>query len=297
MTIWKTYYLAKSPEDALRALTTAPGSARLIAGGSDLLLELQQGLRPAVDTLVDVTAIPEMTVVEIQNGRLYLGAAAPLSKVVASPLVKEHAQALCEAASLIGGPQVRNIATLGGNVAHALPAADGTISLLSLNAQALIQGDEGRRIAPVETLFLGPGRSTLEENRELLLGFYLPLKAEGEASAFVRVMRPQGVAIAILNMAAWVRREGEKLADVRLAVGPAGPLPFRARATEAVLRGQNYNRERFNQALSVLRTEVHFRTSTHRATSEYRHKLAPWLLEQALNTAWERAAGGGFLKN
>lgn len=291
MTIWKTYYLAKSPEDALRALTKESGSARLIAGGSDLLLELQQGLRPAVDTLVDVTAIPEMTVLEIQQGRIYLGAAVPLSKIVASPLIKEHARALHEAASLIGGPQVRNIATLGGNVAHALPAADGTISLLSLNAQALIQGEYGRRITPLETLFLGPGRSVLEENRELLLGFYLPLKAGGEGSAFVRVMRPQGVAIAILNMAAWVRREGDKLADVRLAVGPAGPLPFRARAAEAAFRGQNFSRHSFNQALSALRTEVHFRTSPHRATSEYRHKLAPWLLEQAISAAWERAAG------
>lgn len=291
MTIWKTYYLAKSAEDALQALTKAPGSARLIAGGSDLLLELQQGLRPPVDTLVDVTAIPEMTVLEIQGGTLYLGAAVPLSKIVASPLVKEHAQALYEAASLIGGPQVRNLATLGGNVAHALPAADGTISLLSLNAQALIQGDYGRRIAPVESLFLGPGRSVLEENREILLGFYLPLRNEGEGSAFVRVMRPQGVAIAILNMAAWVRREGEKLVDVRLAVGPAGPLPFRARSAEAALRGRDYTRDSFNQALSALRLEVHFRTSPHRATSEYRHRLAPWLLEQALNNAWERATG------
>lgn len=292
MTIWNTYYLAKSPEDALQALAQAPGSARLIAGGSDLLLELQQGLRPPVDTLVDVTAIPEMTTLEIQHGQLYLGAAAPLSKIVASPLVKQHAQALHEAASLIGGPQVRNTATLGGNVAHALPAADGTISLLSLNAQALIQGHYGRRIAPVESLFLGPGRSVLEENRELLVGFYLPLRAEGEGSAFVRVMRPQGVAIAILNMAAWVRREGEKLADVRLAVGPAGPLPFRARAAEAALKGQNYTRGSLDQALSALQAEVRFRTSPHRATSEYRHKLAPWLLEQALSTAWERAAVG-----
>ncbi len=108
MTIWNTYYLAKSPEDALQALAKAPGSARLIAGGSDLLLELQQGLRPPVDTLVDVTAIPEMTTLEIQHGQLYLGAAAPLSKIVASPLVKQHAQALHEAASLIGGPQVRH---------------------------------------------------------------------------------------------------------------------------------------------------------------------------------------------
>jgi xanthine dehydrogenase FAD-binding subunit len=290
MTTWTNYYLAKSPEDALQALSQAPGPARLIGGGSDLLLELTQGLRPPVHTLVDVTGVPEMTKLEIREGQLYIGAAAPLKKIVSSSLVQEHAMALHEAAALIGGPQVRNTATLGGNVAHALPAADGTISLLSLNAQALIANISGMRLASLESLFLGPGRSALEENNELLVGFHLPLKSAGVGSAFRRVMRPQGVAIAILNMSAWVQRQGEKMVEVRIGVGPGGPVPFRARSAEAILRGQAFTCERFQHALDALQAEVRFRTSPHRATSQYRHEVASSLLDEVLSTAWQRAA-------
>ena len=153
---WNTYHLAKDVRDALQALVAAPGEARLIAGGSDLLLDLQQGRHPPVDTLVDISVIPELNLLEIRQEELYIGAAVPLNRIVASGLVYQHARALFEAAGLIGGPQVRNTATLGGNVAHALPAGDGTIALLTLNAQAEVASLQGCRRKPIGELFLGP---------------------------------------------------------------------------------------------------------------------------------------------
>jgi carbon-monoxide dehydrogenase medium subunit len=291
MAIWKNYYLADSPQDALEALETAPGDARVVAGGTDLLLELQQGLHPPVDTLVDVSAIAEMNIVEMRPEGVFVGASVPLNKLVKSPLIAEHAQALLEAASLIGGPQVRNTATLGGNVAHALPAADGTISLLALDAQAQIFGSSGYRLAPIETLFLGPGRSALDPCKDLLVGFYLPRLSENSGSAFRRVMRPQGVAIAILNMSVWIKRAGDRIADVRLAVGPGGPTPLRARTAEDNLRGQEFTPQILRQGLAVLQEEVRFRTSRHRATREYRHQMAEVLYDDTLGTAWLRASG------
>ena len=92
--IWKTYFLANSIPEALNALAGAPGEACLVAGGTDLLLDLQQGRHPPVDTLVDITRIPELTALEVRGGRLFIGAAVPLNRVIASPLVQEHAQAL-----------------------------------------------------------------------------------------------------------------------------------------------------------------------------------------------------------
>jgi carbon-monoxide dehydrogenase medium subunit len=133
---------------------------------------------------------------------------------------------------------VRNVATLGGNVAHALPAADGTIALLALDATAEIVSLEGRRRVPMEQLFAGPGQSTLQPRGEILVGFLLQRRGPGQASAFRRVMRPQGVAIAILNTAIWLERQEGCIRDIRIAVGPAGPTPFRARQTEATLRGK-----------------------------------------------------------
>lgn len=290
MTAWNTYYLAQSISDALDVLASAPGEACLVAGGTDLLLDLQQGRHPPVDTLVDVTNIPELTLLELRAGRLFVGAAVPLNRVIASPLVQEHAQALYEAARLIGGPQVRNTATLGGNVGHALPAGDGTISLHCLDAQAEIASDQGCRLVPMNELYLGPGRSALQPRYEMLVGFHLPLRANtSEASAFRRVMRPQGVAIAILNMGVWLRRAADVIQDVRIALGPAGPTPLRSRAAEQALIGKTPDEKALSLALEALRTEARFRTSPHRATQEYRYHVAGVLLNETLLAAWERA--------
>lgn len=290
MSSWKSYILARSLSEALQALTEAAGSVRVVAGGTDFLLDLQQGRHPPVDTLVDITQIPEMTCLELRPEGLFVGAALPLNRVVASPLVQQHAQALFEAASLIGGPQVRNVATLGGNVAHALPAADGTIALLALDATAEIASLEGRRRVPIEQLFAGPGQSTLQPRGEILVGFLLPRRGPGQASAFRRVMRPQGVAIAILNTAIWLERQEGCIRDIRIAVGPAGPTPFRARQTEAALRGKPPDPQVRASAYQALLGEARFRTSPHRATAEYRRYLAGLLLEEVLELAWERAA-------
>jgi carbon-monoxide dehydrogenase medium subunit len=288
MTLWKNYHLARSIPDALEVLNAASEPARLVAGGTDLLLDLQQGRHPPLEMLVDITSVPELNRLEIRLNELFVGASVPLNRVVASPLVRQHAQALLEAASLIGGPQVRNTATLGGNVAHALPAADGTISLLALGAQAEIAGPDGSRRVALDELFLGPGRSALHPRRELLVGFYLPLRNPGQGSAFQRVMRPQGVAIAILNMSAWIQRQGETIEDVRLAVGPAGPRPLRACVAEGALRGQQINATSLALALEALYSEAHFRTSPHRSSAEYRRHLTAILLRAVITSAWER---------
>jgi len=290
MTIWKNYHLAHSVTDALQALRLAPGSASLIAGGTDLLLDLQQGRHPPVDTLVDVTAVDEMKVLEIRKDQLFLGASVPLNQIVRSELIQRHAQALIEACGLIGGPQVRNTATLGGNVGHALPAADGTIALMAMGAQAEIARMDGRRVQPLDSLFLGPGKSSLEAGRELLVGFYLPLHKPGTASAFRRVMRPQGVALPILNMAAWVQRQDNVFVDLHIAVGPSGPVPQRIRAAEEALRGKTLNQANFNEALRALLGAVRYRTSPRRAGADYRQHLSESLLQETLWAAWERAA-------
>ena len=289
MPIWQEYILAQSIEGALQALEQAPQPSCVIAGGTDLLLDLQQGRHAPVHTLVDITNIPEMNDLAIRQDRLYIGAAVALDNILATPLVKRHAEALFEAVSLIGGPQVRNTATLGGNVSHGLPAGDGTIALLALQAMAEIAGKEGRRMLPVNDLFLGPGKSILQLYNELLVGFYLPLKSIHQGSAFRRIMRPQGVAIAILNMAAWVHLDEEVITGVRISVGPAAPIPFRASATEKYLLGKQINNETLSSAGETLLAEARLRTSPHRASAEYRRLMAVELLSEVLCCAGQRA--------
>jgi xanthine dehydrogenase FAD-binding subunit len=290
MSIWKRYIVAHSLPEAIDALAAASGPARPVAGGTDLLLELQQGHHSPIDTLVDITSIPELTCLEIRGSELFIGAAVPVSEVSESPLVRRHALAVAEGCALIGGPQVRNTATLGGNVAHALPAADGMIGLLALDAQVEIAAAGGLRRVPILSLFRGPGQSTLVPDREVLVGFYLPLANQGQASAFQRVMRPQGVALPVLNLAVWVARVDMHIADVRIAVGPAGPTPQRACAVEEFLRGAVYDEATLLNARAVWDESMRFRTSPQRATAGYRRHLSRFLLEDVLSTAWQRAA-------
>ena len=289
MTLWSQYILAHSVAEAVQGLASSAGSARPVAGGTDLLLDLQAGSHAPIPTLVDLSAIPELKVLEVRGDDLFIGAGVPVSQVASSPLVIEHARALSEACGLIGGPQVRNSATLGGNVAHALPAADGTIALMALDARAEIAGPAGTRVVPLREIFKGVGQSTLASD-EILTAFRLPLRQPGQASGFSRVMRPQGVALPILNLAAWLQRDGEELAAVRIAVGPAGPTPQRATGIEAFLAGKPYSPVVIAEAQVLVDTALRFRTSPARATAAYRFHLCKVLLAEVLEKAWQRSA-------
>jgi len=273
----------------MEALASAPKPLAPIAGGTDLLLDLEQGRHPPVQTLVDITEVKELLALELRNDSLFLGAGVPIHQLVLNPLTGTHAQALVEACNLIGGPQVRNVATLGGNVAHALPAADGTIALLALAAEAEIASMSGTRRVPFAGLFLGPGRSVLKHGEELLVGFYLPLAKNEQASCFKRIMRPQGVALPIINLAIWLERADDKVGKIRIAVGPGAATPWRAHQAEKSLVGKSLNKESFDDALEALLAHVGFRSSPRRASADYRRHLVATLFRDTVEAAWERA--------
>jgi CO/xanthine dehydrogenase FAD-binding subunit len=289
MNLWQEYLRPTNLSQALKAFAEAPRPILPVAGGTDLLLDLEQGRHSPVHTLLDVTSIAEMTAVEIRGDQLFVGAAVPVNRIVLDPVVGAHAQALTEACNLIAGPQVRNVATLGGNVAHALPAADGTIALLALNAQAEIAGLLGTRCVPFKELFLGPGKSSLKHGEELLVGFHLPLSKNGQASCFKRIMRPQGVALPIINLAIWLERLDERCNQIRIAVGPGGPTPWSGTEAEKTLMGKSLNEETFKAALEALLGQVGFRSSARRASSDYRRHIVTGLFKDVLETAWQRA--------
>jgi len=291
MQIFQDYVSPGSLEEAVRALAEAQGTTSVISGGTDLLLDIRQGRHKPVDLMVDVSEVPEMNQVKEEDGWIYLGASVTHKRIITDPLLKEQAQCLVEGCGLIGGPQVRNVATIGGNVAHALPAGDGTVGLLALDTEVQLASLEGSRWAPLLEIFAGPGRVTFDRSQELVAGFRFRSQGEGEASSFHRVMRPQGVAIAILNAAAWVKVQEGEFKDVRISVGPAGPKPFRGFQTETFLQGKDLEEDFFTEAVSILAEEVSLRTSAHRATKAYRHQLLPVLLQQVLETAVSRSVG------
>ena len=293
MNLWQEYKRPTSVAEAVQALASADGPALPIAGGTDLLLDLRQGRHSPIHTLVDLTFIPEMTALELRGDSLFIGAAVAVNRVALDPLVGAHAQALTEACNLIAGPQVRNTATLGGNVAHALPAADGTIALTALDAQVDVASVAGTRRVPFTSLFLGPGKSAIDKAKEIIVGFYIKTVKVSEtftvSSCFKRIMRPQGVALPILNCAVWLARDGGAIADIHIAVGPGGATPFRATAAESTLRGKSLTEETFQQTLDALLGQAKFRDSARRASADYRRHIVGGLFNDVLKTAWARA--------
>jgi carbon-monoxide dehydrogenase medium subunit len=290
MNYYQDYLQPKSITEALKYLTEGTGPTAVIAGGTDLLLELRQGRHPAVDRLVDISEIPELIEITLEGEQIIIGAGVTHKMIISDPLLQEHARCVVEGCGLIGGPQVRNVATIGGNVSHALPAGDGTISLLALNTEVQIASSNGSAWQPLIEIFAGPGKVNFDRSKAIVTGFRFKTKGEREGSAFHRVMRPQGVAIAILNMAASVKLDEEgKLIKVRVSCGPAGPKPFRALKTEEYLSGKTWSEIILKESSKILAEEVSLRTSKHRATKEYRHQLLPVLLRKVMDTAIERA--------
>ena len=171
MSLFQEYLKPVTVEEAFDCLANASGSVAVIAGGTDLLLDIRQGRHARVDQLVDVSGISEMQEITLDDDYIHLGAAVTHKQVITNPLLQEHAQCVVEGCGLIGGPQVRNVATIGGNVAHALPAGDGTISLLVLDTEVRIASSEGIKCQPLIEIFTGPGKVTFDRETELLVGF------------------------------------------------------------------------------------------------------------------------------
>jgi len=290
MQLYQEYLKPQSISEAVEQLTSAKGSTVIVSGGTDLLLDIRQGRHDPVDQMIDVSGIKEMGQITLEDDLLYLGAAVTHRQIIKSPLLQEHAQCVVEGCGLIGGPQVRNVATIGGNVSHALPAGDGTISLLAMDTEVQIASSEGTTWQPLIDIFAGPGKVNFDRSKAIVSGFRFKARGEREGSAFHRVMRPQGVAIAILNMAAWVKLDGEgNLEEARVSCGPAGPKPVRALKTGEYLAGKTWSDPVLKEASEILAEEVSLRTSKHRATKEYRHQLLPVLLRKVMDTAVERA--------
>jgi carbon-monoxide dehydrogenase medium subunit len=295
MSLWTTYYTPKTVAEALLLLHRYAGQAELIAGGTDLIVDMQNGHHAPVEALIDVTTIAGLDEIRQEEDWIVLGAAVTHTQIERSPLLQRHAQALVESCSVVGGPQVRNVATIGGNVAHALPAADGTIGLLALDAQVQVctlEGGEARCAwQPLLSIFAGPGRNTLTHD-QMLGAFRFRVSDPRQASAFDRIMRPQGVALPILGVAARLRLDEslQRIVDAAIAIGPAGPVPFRAADAEAVLMAA----DRFDDgvveaAVAAAQAQAQLRTSKHRASQEYRHEMVGVLLRRVVARAVERA--------
>ncbi len=291
---WEHYYTPETVAEAVELLQRYDGRARVFGGGTDLLVEIRRGLHRPVEALVDVSRIAGLDAIDKDGDYIVIGCGVTHSQIVGSSGIIKYGTCLSESCSVIGGPQVRNVGTLAGNVAHALPAGDGTIGLLALGGEIEIAGSDGTRWIPMQESFRAPGKSFIDRHREVLTKLRFRPTGTREGSAHHRVMRPQGLCLPIISMAVRVKLgEDNTVADARISMGPVGPVPFLAESAMQVLAGGAASAEQFNKAADAALASVSLRSSKYRASHEYREQMIRTYLPVILARAVQRANGAG----
>jgi xanthine dehydrogenase FAD-binding subunit len=284
-------YEAENPAHAVELLGEHP-EARVIAGGSDVLIKIREG-KLAGCTLVSIQRLDELRGVTLDaEGGLRIGAVTSVSRVAADPLIKKHFAVLGEAAETIGGPQLRNIATIGGNVCNGVTSADTASTLMAFDAVMEYLGPDGTRLVPIKDHYTGPGRTALAHD-EILLAIIIPkISYEDRFGCYIKYAMREALDIATLGCSANVRLSKDKtlIESARLAYGVAGPVPLRAPSAEAVASGRAVSEETINAAAIAGLKDIRPRTSW-RASAEFRLHLAEELARRTLRESILRAGG------
>jgi CO/xanthine dehydrogenase FAD-binding subunit len=286
---WKNYHRPESVEAALAVLQDYDGHARVIGGGTDILVEARRGLRRPFEAMVDASGIAGLGSISHEQDYIVIGCGVTHTQIVSDERIVRYGTCLSESCGVIGGPQVRNTGTLAGNVAHALPAGDGTIGLLALGGDVEIASTTGTRWMPAKDTFIGPGESVIDRHREVLTRLRFKRTGAGEGSAFHRVMRPQGLCLPIISMAARLAVDGDIITAASISMGPVGPVPWFAEPVAAVLVGGTSSTKQYEKAAELALDSVTLRTSKYRATREYRATMIRTYLPIILAKAAERA--------
>jgi carbon-monoxide dehydrogenase medium subunit len=282
------YCFPSTVEEALRILQRFSGQALVIAGGTDVLPDLRKDKRKPT-CLVDITRIPNLGHIEVGREVITVGAAVPFAAIKDHTYLNLRVHVLPDAARSVGALGIQAAATWVGNIVQAMPAADGAIAALALNAQALVADGSGKVWQPVGSLFLGPGRSAVDPTHQLITHIRFAVPQGSWGTAWRRIGRRQSLVLPILNCAATVLLEGAYIQQATIALGPVAPRPFRARQAEAFLAGREPGLQVLEEAGWIACGESNPRSSTMRASREYRLAIIPSLVRDALTVAAKRA--------
>ncbi|MCI6888086.1 MAG: xanthine dehydrogenase FAD-binding subunit XdhB [Lachnospiraceae bacterium] len=287
-----SFYEAKSVKDAIDALVRDP-NAQIISGGTDVLIRVREG-KDAGRSLVSIHNIRELKGVSLlENGDIRIGAGTAFTHITNDPLIQKYIPMLGEAVDTVGGPQIRNMGTIGGNICNGATSADSASTMWTLEAELVLEGPEGERKVPIHEFYTGPGR-TVRDRCEVCKYFIIHKEAdEGWYGQYIKYGKRKAMEIATLGCAVRVKltEDKKRVADVRLGYGVAGPTPLRCRKAEELLKGCEVNdREAVSRFAKTALTEVNPRTSW-RASKEFRLQLIEELAKRGFVAAVERAGG------
>jgi len=279
------YLSPQSLPEACALLAQYGESAKVLAGGSDLLVKMKDGLmKPAY--LVSLKNLDSLKAVRYENGTgVVIGALATHNEVMTNPILQERYRSVCEAAHTMAADQIRNIGTVGGNLVNAVPSADLPPILIALNAKARIVGPRGERAILLEDFFLGPGKTVLGSG-EILTEIFIPDQPT-TGSNYIKFGLRRAGALAVVGVASSVTVSDGLCRDVRIVLGAVAPTPIRAREAETILREKKISQELMDEAGKVAAAESK-PISDIRGSIEYRRNLVNVLTKRSLKAAIER---------
>jgi CO/xanthine dehydrogenase FAD-binding subunit len=287
----RDYLIPRDLEECLAMLGAWEGRSRLVAGGTDLVANIEYGKERA-EALVDISSMEDLMGFEIQEHELVIRAGTTHGQICAAPRIRQLWPALARACGSVGSPQIRNVATLAGNVVNAQPAADSAVALVALGAKAEILTPSGRRLEPIEKLYQGLGQSTIDSSREILVTLRVRVPCEGEVNVYGRVSPRNSLCLPVVNAAVSLKTGDGKILSGRIAMGPVSDRPFRPPRAEGALQGVPlHDREALNEIGRIAGEESNPRDSCLRGCTDYRRQLLRVLIRTLLEDAASRAAG------
>ena len=274
-------------EEAIANLAAGGEKMMPIAGGTDLIVKMKDHLLEP-STLVDLSLIKELQGITVEGDRLRIGGAVTLTEITESKPVQANGFCLAQGASEVGSTQIRNRATIGGNIGNASPAADTVPALVALGASAQVVGKDGVREIPVEELFVGPGQTVLQLT-EIIASVAFPLPNENATDYYVKLGKRKAQAISVVNAAVYLEldEQRKKFTGVRIALGSVAPTVIRAKEAEEWLVGKEVNAENIAAATSLIEKTIK-PISDVRSSAEYRKQVSKKLVYKAIYEALER---------
>jgi len=252
-----------------------------LAGGTNLLVDIRAGtIRPRV--VLDIGFLQELRGLAYEKGLIEIGPCLTMTELANSPLIKSKAPLLGQSALSVGGPQIRNRATLGGNIVSASPAADTVVALVSLGATVLLQSTKGVRKVLLEDLFVGPGQTKIEKD-ELLTRIFFKPPSSNERGFFYKLGRRNALAVAVVNLGilAKIDETTRKWESVRIVLGSVAPTVMRAKKAEALLSNRLVDENLIREAAKTAASECS-PISDIRSSADYRRSMVEGLLERGL---------------
>lgn len=287
------YIIPKTVEEALDVLKTYAGEARVICGGTDLMLDLRNK-KKNVRCLVDVSGLHSLLGLTCEQDMISIGGAVTHARAAAYDPIRVYAPSLAAGCGIVGSPQMRNIGSLAGNVVNAQPAADSAIPLIALNADAHIVSSKGVRVVPVHELYAGVGQSKVDATSEIIQKFtFKAINPRcGEGCATERLAQRKMLSLPMANVSVSLKVEQGSLAWIRAAVGPVQRTPLRPLSLEQEFVGQPATEETLLAFAAALGDLASPRNSKLRGSADYRKDMVRVLTGRALLRALRIAQGG-----